>query len=74
MTRTEENKIYEILTKPKKNTMSSSYKLKNILKNHAKLLSMISDKLLPIKQVLLEDVQEMEKLCDSNFNTSKETQ
>ena len=33
--------------------------LKNILDNHRKLISMISDKVLPIKSILLKDIQDM---------------
>jgi len=38
--------------------------LRNLLDNHSKLLSMISDKNLPIKQTLLNDVAEMSKILE----------
>ena len=40
-------------------------KLENILDNHSKLLSMISGNVLPIKQVLIDDVQVMKQILDS---------
>lgn len=38
--------------------------LKNLLNNHGKLISMISDKNLPIKKTLLDDVAEMTKILE----------
>jgi len=45
--------------------------VKNILYNHQKLLSMISDKLLPIKHTLLHDVYVMRGLLEK-ASTKKE--
>lgn len=39
--------------------MQGTKELKNILDNHRKLISMISDKVLPIKSILLKDIQDM---------------
>jgi hypothetical protein len=44
--------------------MQETDKLKNILNNHSKLLSMISDKSLPIKSLLLKDVKDMGKILE----------
>jgi len=38
--------------------------LRTILYNHRKLISMISDKQLPIKSVLLRDVQDMNEALE----------
>jgi len=45
--------------------------LKNILYNHQKLLSMISDKVLPIKNSLLEDCHEMSKILETATHKHK---
>jgi len=45
--------------------------LKNILYNHQKLLSMISDKVLPIKASLLEDCHEMSKILETATHRPK---
>jgi hypothetical protein len=44
--------------------MQENDKLKNILNNHGKLLSMINDKSLPIKNLLLKDVKDMAKILE----------
>lgn len=38
--------------------------LRTILYNHRKLISMISDKSLPIKSMLLKDVQDMNEVLE----------
>jgi hypothetical protein len=40
-------------------------KLENILENHNKLISMISGNILPIKQILIDDVKTMKQILDS---------
>jgi hypothetical protein len=44
--------------------MSVTKELRTILYNHRKLISMISDKNLPIKNVLLNDVRDMNELLE----------
>jgi len=51
--------------------MQDNDKLKNILSNHSKLLSMINDRSLPIKSLLLKDVQDMNKILEVS-NTKQE--
>jgi hypothetical protein len=51
--------------------MQDNDKLKNILNNHSKLLSMINDRSLPIKSLLLKDVQDMNKILEVS-NTKRE--
>lgn len=40
--------------------------LRNILYNHGKLISMISNSNLPIKQILLEDVKKIHSLIEGS--------
>jgi regulator of extracellular matrix RemA (YlzA/DUF370 family) len=44
--------------------MSITKELRTILYNHRKLISMISDKSLPIKNMLLKDVQDMNQVIE----------
>ena len=44
--------------------MQEVKELRTILYNHRKLISMISDKLLPIKSSLLKDVQDMNEIIE----------
>lgn len=46
--------------------MQGSDRLKNILSNHGKLISMISNKSLPIKNILLKDIQDMNKILETS--------
>ena len=44
--------------------MKGTKELKTILYNHRKLISMISEKSLPIKSVLLKDIQDMHSVIE----------
>jgi hypothetical protein len=44
--------------------MQVNKELKNILDNHRKLISMISDNALPIKSLLLKDIQDMSTVIE----------
>lgn len=40
------------------------YSIKNLIINHEKLINMIDEKILPIKQILLEDLKQLKKLIN----------
>lgn len=44
--------------------MSENKELKSILYNHRKLISMMNDKVLPIKEILLKDIQDMHNVIE----------
>lgn len=44
--------------------MSGIKELRTILYNHRKLISMISDESLPIKSILLKDIQDMNEVIE----------
>ena len=44
--------------------MSGIKELRTILYNHRKLISMISDDVLPIKSILLKDIQDMNEAIE----------
>lgn len=47
-------------------------KLEEKLNNHLKLLSMISDKILPIKQSLIEDIKDMKNILEVSHKQKRE--
>lgn len=52
--------------------MSEIKELRSILYNHSKLISMISDKHLPIKQILLDDVRSISNIIETAKYHQKE--
>ena len=51
--------------------MKNNTDIKNILNNHEKLLSMIDSKMLPIKEVLLKDVEEIKSILETASKKEK---
>lgn len=69
------DELYELIDKniSKKGKHMSNYnKLKSILDNHGKLLSMISNDLLPIKGPLLDDVRQMKSILEVSGHKNKQ--
>jgi hypothetical protein len=46
--------------------------LKRALDNHSKLLNMIDDKILPIKEVLVNDTAQMRAIIETSTKNKKE--
>jgi DNA gyrase/topoisomerase IV subunit A len=52
--------------------MANLRELRGIIDNHQKLLSMISDKILPIKQSLMDDCKRMTEILEFSHRKKEE--